>query len=270
MRTTFRPDGEIVKEGSVLKRPFYRARIDAGTKEQQAVLTIEATLCSRRLRPLAAGQEGPRVPGLPPEEVQWYTRSSRTLDTDSKVLNAWVERSDLKRKDGESDLAYARRVFVYIKHHLGYQFPTQNHSASAVCAAGKSDCGGLAGLFAATLRGAGVPARLIAGRWAESQQGDDLKIHARAEFFAQGIGWVPVDLSQAVEDRAGDDFRFFGNDPGDFIVMTLDVDFALDPLGLGGRNLSVVQGISRWGQGGGGYRGSRSEGEWTVTKSPLP
>ncbi len=115
-----------------------------------------------------------------------------------------------------------------------------------------------------------MPARLIVGRWAESGEPGDPKVHVRAEFFAQGVGWVPADLSQAVSDTTGSEFTFFGNDPGDFVTMELDVDFALDTFGLGPRNVSVIQGISHWGRGGGGPRGSRPEEKWTVTKEKSP
>ncbi len=123
VRTTFVPEGKVVTEASPLKRPFFLARINEETREDQEVLTIEATLYARRLRPLATGRQAPEVPDLTPEEVQWYTRSSRTLDADATPLRDWIERSDLKRKDGESDMALARRVFSTIKHHLTYEFP---------------------------------------------------------------------------------------------------------------------------------------------------
>ena len=39
--------------------------------------------------------------------------------------------------------------------------------------------------------------------------------HIKAEFYAQGVGWVPVDLSSAVlHDTSDAKLRYFGNDAG--------------------------------------------------------
>jgi transglutaminase-like putative cysteine protease len=42
----------------------------------------------------------------------------------------------------------------------------------------------------------------------------------KAEFFAEGIGWVPVDISSAITQH--DVSASFGRDNGDFIVMNFD------------------------------------------------
>ena len=277
VETTFTPKGKVVEELSPLKRPVFFTKVADGRKEVHAVLTIQATLMARRLRPLASGQDAPDVKDLSPEEVKNCTRSSETMDLDAKAFREWMERGDLKRKDGESDMVFAHRAFAYLKHHFTYEFPTKNDSASSVCKAGKSDCGGLSCLFTATMRANGVPARILTGRWAESQKPDDKlggepygQWHVKAEFFARGVGWVPVDASGAVNDVNGPDFACFGNDPGDFIVMAVDQDSTLDSFVSGKQNAFVMQGIYYWWRGGGADKNSRYEEKWTVEKEDLP
>ncbi len=277
VETTFRPKGKVVDELSPLKRPVFFTKITDGRKEVHTVLTVEATLMARRLRPLAAGQDAPEVKDLSAKEVKQYTRSSETMDLDAKPFREWMERGDLKRKDGESDLTLARRAFAYIKHHFTYEFPTKNASASSVCQGGKSDCGGLSCLFTATMRANGVPARVLAGRWAESQKpGDKLgdepyrQWHVKAEFFARGVGWVPVDTSGAVSDTNGPDFACFGDDPGDFLVLEVDQDLTLDSFVSGKQNVFVMQGIDYWWSGSGADKNNRFEEKWTVEKEELP
>ena len=277
VETTFAPKGKVVEELSPLKRPVFFTKITDGRKEVHAVLTIEATLNSRRLRPLATGQEAPDVKDLSAEEVKHYTRSSETMDLDAKAFREWMDGGGLTRKDGESDMAFAHRAFAYIKHHFTYEFPTKNDSASSVCKGGKSDCGGLSCLFTATMRANGVPARVLAGRWAESQKpGDKLggevykQWHVKAEFFARGVGWVPVDTSGAVGDVGGPDFASFGNDPGDFIVMEVDQDITLDSHVSGKQNAFVMQGVFHWWGGSGADKNNRYEEKWTVEKEELP
>nr|MBA3684840.1 transglutaminase family protein [Planctomycetota bacterium] len=82
------------------------------------------------------------------------------------------------------------------------------------------DCGGLCIALAAALRANGVPARLLAGRWATSalpeHRVDDvpyLQQHVKLEFHCQGIGWVPCDPASGVLHDRGDGLRFFASDP---------------------------------------------------------
>ena len=97
-----------------------------------------------------------------------------------------------------------------------------------VVQAGKGDCGGLSWVFIRALRANSVPARLLLGRWADSGvpakdgQPFDGKYHAKAEFFAQGLGWVGVDMSGGVS--TGNPLTCFGNEPGDFVVLDLDIE----------------------------------------------
>jgi len=78
------------------------------------------------------------------------------------------------------------------------------------------------------MRANGIPARLIGGRWADSQKGDDGKYHVKSEFFAKGVGWVPVDSSGAMTDASGNEYARLGHDAGDFIAMTTAEDLEVE------------------------------------------
>ena len=219
---------------------------------------------------MKAGAKGREVKELSPNEIAFYTKSSPSLDYGSPGFKTWMATSRLKREPGESEMNFARRAFVYIKHHDVYQYPTEQHSASQVCAVGKSDCGGMSSQFAALMRSQGVPARLIAGRWAESEKGKDVKVHVKAEFFAPTVGWVPVDCSVAVGDKNGPDFAFFGNEGGDFLTLGDDQDFVIDSFVSGQQHLTILQGVAHWWRGSGPSTNSRYEERWTVIKEKLP
>jgi transglutaminase-like putative cysteine protease len=211
------------------------------------------------------------VPDLSAESFKAQTCPTVTLDFTSKPFREWMAKADLRRQRGESGMTFARRAFAYIKHHFRYQWPTPSHTAAQTCASGKSDCGGLSSVFAATMRANGIPARLLAGRWAESQKpgdktGDYGQWHVKSEFFAHGVGWVPVDTSGAVGDAGGSDFAWFGNDPGDFIAMAGGQDFLLDSFVSGKQNTPVFQGIAYWWRGSGPDRNNRYTELWTVRK----
>ncbi len=238
---------------------------------------------SRQLRLLHPGEQAPLVPNLSVEQVKLFTHFSETPEPNPAPLREWMERVGLKRKDGESDLVFAYRVFRHIKDHFHYESPAGDQSASAVCGKGKSDCYGLSNLFIAVLRDNAVPARKLIGRMANSGKMYDPasataagegKEHVKAEFFARSIGWVPIDAAAAVSSPDAGAFAFFGNDPGDFIT------FSNDPYGttetfVAGKLWGVAaQDVGIWWRAGDPTRKIRIEKTWTVTMeakaNPLP
>jgi hypothetical protein len=277
VRATFNPAGKVVREEGPQQRHLILNRITDGRQEAHVTLNIEATLMSRQLRPLHAGEKAPLVSDLSPEEVKLYTLSSQAGQPNPGPFRDWVGRVGLKRKDAESEVAFAYRTFQYIKHHFQYAFPPGDRSASAVCAKGKSDCDGLSNLFTWIMRDHGVPARKLFGRHAYSGKVYDGEVtkadgegkeHVKAEFFARGIGWIPVDTAAAVNSPHAGDFAFFGNDPGDFITLAHDPVGSIDTFLAGKREGVAAQAISLWWHSNEKTRKVRFETTWTVTKEP--
>jgi hypothetical protein len=267
VKTTLTPNGRLVHELSALRRPMLASRLTGRGNEVRLVLTVEATLIERRLRPREPGLDVPKVANLSAADAKLYTRATPSLDLKAKPLVAWLARHELRRGKDESELAFARRVYSFIKQHFEYEYEKgQDIRPATVCQNGKSDCGGLSTLFVATLRASGVPARLLQGRWAHSEErGSAYKQwHIEAEFFARGIGWVPVDLASAVLDGKAGAFAHFGNDPGNFLTLHLGHDLVMPRL-TGGRDSRFgIQSVAYWWRGQGTPRGEHYEETWTV------
>ncbi|EDY18208.1 transglutaminase domain protein [Chthoniobacter flavus Ellin428] len=268
MKTTFEPAGQIVRDESALKRPLFLTRLTDHRKEVRTVLTIDGTLYSRQLRVLGAGQTVPVVKELLPEQAQYFTRVSPTSDIETAAFRNWVQRNGLTRAASESELVFAHRVFAFIVHHNTYQWPTENHTATQVCTTGKSDCGGLSALFTGVMRANGIPTRLLGGRWASSQKpgnktGDYGNWHVKAEFFAHGVGWVPVDGASALSDPDGEN-TFFGHDHGDHVAFVMDEDMVVNSFVSGPQKVPLIQGVLYWWRGRGNGDNSRFEDLWTV------
>ena len=269
VKTSFFPAATTIEELSFFKRPLWFARIADGRRKIRAEWTIEATLMSRHLVPLQADEKAPAIKDLAPNARSNFTRTSQWADFDSKAFRSWLNAADLKRKANESDLDFARRVFAHIKRQCEFESPTKNHAASSTAMVGKSDAGGLSSLFVAALRADGIPARLLAGRLAESDKPGDPKGHIKAEFHARGIGWIPVDLGTAVKRKKSKEFAHFGHDGGNLIVFAIDQDFVIDSFVVGEQKLPVLQGVVFWYRGGGGAL-VRGEEKWTVAVEPIP
>ena len=223
------------------------------------------------------------MPDLTPEEVQWYTRSS-PLDSamDAAPVRDWIERADLKkRKDGEERTWLQRAgCSPTSRHHFTYEFPTANRSSSAVCAAGKSDCGGLSVPVARphfAPGGVTWATGLIVGRMG--------RVRAEPGEFPEGStsgpsssprasAGCPLDLSQARSaTQAGSNSLSSATTPATSSLWATPRrrnSRLKDTFGLGPHACPSSVRSPHWGRGGGRPRRSRPEEKWTVTKEKSP
>jgi hypothetical protein len=274
--TTLEPGGKVVTDLSPLRRKLLFARLPVRDAQQMQRLNIkanyQATLLSRRLVALGPDEKPPVVPPLPPAVRKAALGATPQFNFDAPEFRRWLDQEKLRRGADEPDLDFGRRVFQHLQKHFTYNYkPQMDREATAVCRAGKSDCGGLSVLFAATLRASGVPARVLVGRWAKSvEPGEKVQdqpyyqCHAKAEFYAEGIGWVPVDPALSLDDRSPDRLRFFGNDRGDFLVMHVDPELVVDTVLFGKQSLLWLQGAAHWVFGPGTADDSTVKEDWQV------
>jgi transglutaminase-like putative cysteine protease len=126
-------------------------------------------------------------------------------------------------------------------------------------------------LFVAAMRANGIPARSLVGKWAASMKpgvviGDipNAMQHVKAEFYADGVGWVPVDQSAAVlQDKSADELAHFGKDPGDFLAFHVDFELTLDT-GPFGRDTFRSLWFACWPTGTGDANDRRQREDWQV------
>jgi hypothetical protein len=270
-RTTLSYNSKLIEESSPLKRQLLLARVTDSPKGISPLLMVEGTLYSRRLCPRTTGVAA--VPDLAPADFKNYTRASEHANYDNPFFQLWLDLHDLRRRKYERDITFARRVYSFIRHTFTYEYPSGDSHAMSVALRQTSDCGGLSCVMVAILRANGIPARMLLGRWAVSETPPDRitgevygQWHAKAEFFAKGVGWVPLDMAAAVTDRDRGEYAHFGNDAGDFITLFAGQDAEVDTF-VGDRYTGIgFQGMWWWKKGGVGIVLNET---WTVTKEPV-
>jgi transglutaminase-like putative cysteine protease len=285
--STMVPEGESGRELSPEHRPIVRSRIRAESPEQEKNLEVrleyQATLWSRRLvrSPLRAGSrargvEAVSVPPLDEGERRAALAAGGLFDLTSEAFRRWRDEEEMHRGPKEGEIDFARRVFLAIKRGFTYAFEDRlDRHASRVCRGRASDCGGLSVLFASALRAEKIPARLLVGRWAKSAERDRGNYygqwHIKAEFYAQGVGWVPVDPACGVlHDRSPEGLAFFGNDPGDFLVLHVDPDLICDTISWGRQTVLWLQTPARWAVGTGIFVQAVDRETWEVRSGRPP
>lgn len=184
--------------------PVYRAAVVAATfkaGEQQPALEVTSRFRTRdrkvELKP-GAGMQATS------SELSTYLKPTEWMPTDGIVRDT----AQAITKRARTDVDKARAVYEWVVEN------TERNPTTRGCGVGdikamleakslKGKCADLNALFVGLLRASGVPARDVYGiRVADSvrgykslgKAGDVTKAqHCRAEFYAQGIGWIPVD-----------------------------------------------------------------------------
>src|SRR5260370_24410649 len=176
VHTALEPDGKASFELSPEHRPMMLARLPAKGREKEITVRVryQATLRARDLVPVKRGKTPPTVAPLPDPIRQVLVETGGDFDWKAEPVQKRVREHPRGPRPGESDVDFARRVFVAIKRNFSYEYKTEmDRHASAVCRSGKTDCGGLSALLVTILRGHDIPARTLVGRWAQSYKAED-------------------------------------------------------------------------------------------------
>jgi hypothetical protein len=271
------PDAKQDREGSDLKQSILVWRIPVNDDSLKTRVRIrvktEATLVARRLVPLAPSARAPKIAALGEDERKRFLASTSRLNHDAQDFRDWLNANGLKRGAREGDVEFAARVFQLIQARFTYKLPFDHDGkATSTCKAGNGDCGCISTVFVCACRANGIPARELCGRWAESAKGDYGQTHCKAEFYAEDVGWVPVDATLGMGKPGPEGFqRFFGNDPGDFVVLHLDGDMKVNSIHFGVAATGRLQGVMYWATASGGnFDKSEGKEDWQVKISPPP
>jgi hypothetical protein len=276
--SSLEPGGRSSVESSPFRRPILAARVPVRDASLQSGITIKvhykARLFSRNLVANSEQADPAAVAPLAANVRRAALAEWGLIDFHSKEFQTWLDAQDLRRQKDESDLDFARRAFLHIKKHYSYDYQSKmDRRASFVCSAASADCGGLSVLFVSVLRANKIPARVLVGFWALSAKAgaklngvDYFQTHAKAEFFAEGIVWIPVDTSSAIlQDKSKAGLRYFGHDKGDFIVFHLDPSMVVDSVHFGKKSIDWLQFPADWATGSGSFDGVIARRDWQVT-----
>ncbi len=261
------PAGKRATDLSAWKRPLTIVEIPTDLRQPTRAAATWQARVELRSRTLAVGRGEVPAPALPAQQRAAALAATPLLDWTSEPFQNGLDRASLRPRPGEHRLAFARRVLRHVRG-LRYAYAAQmDRCASHVLAAGASDCGGLGGLTVATLRAAGIPARLLVGRWATSAEAADRleglpygQWHVKAEFHLDDIGWIPIDAAVGLNDPDA----WFGEQHADFITLHVDPGVRLNTL-FGARDLEWAQGFAFWVRGEGTLDGLTVDETWAVT-----
>jgi transglutaminase-like putative cysteine protease len=150
-----------------------------------------------------------------------YTRPEKYIESSDPAI---VNKANEIAGDVTNPYILARRFYDYVIENVTYKEAGKPGSgAKAMLTYRQGDCGDYSSLFVALARAKGIPARHVVGYWAVS--GID-QVHVWAEFYLEGVGWIPVDATVGqVRNR---DY-YFGNMDNQRVILNKGLNFPLDP-----------------------------------------
>lgn len=167
---------------------------------------------------------------LSPEERRLYTQPRGLVVVDKRI------RSLARRitAGAENPEAKGRRIYDYVYAHMAYDKTAPGWGqgdTQRACEVGKGNCTDFHSLFMSLAFASGLPARFTMGLSISTTAAAGSlgkSYHCWAEFYADGKGWIPVDISEAWKDPARKEY-FFGRLDAQRITLSRGRELTLEP-----------------------------------------
>ena len=188
-------------------------------------MRFEVLRHEHRVNLTAAGEHAVKADPL----LGRFLQADRLVPIDGKI----GELSSEYTQTGSDNLDKARRTYEYVVKTMKYDKTGEgwgHGDAIWACTAKRGNCTDFHSLFIGMLRAAGIPAKFEIGFPipADKTSGDIGGYHCWAEFFIDGVGWVPVDASEAWKHPELHDY-FFGAHDANRVQFTTGRDIRLRP-----------------------------------------
>jgi transglutaminase-like putative cysteine protease len=170
--------------------------------------------------------------GIAPEgDLNRWLKPDRLVPIDGQI-RTWA-REVVDAAHAQTDLEMARAIYNHIVSTVKYDKTGKGWGRGDIyyaCDARRGNCTDFHAIFIGYARAMGIPARFAIGfpLPADHGAGKIAGYHCWAEFYAKGIGWVPVDASEAAKNPTKREY-FFGAHDENRVELSKGRDVALTP-----------------------------------------
>jgi len=163
--------------------------------------------------------------------LEKYLRPDRLVPLDA-TIRSWAQ-DVVETAHARTDLEQARAIYNHVIATVKYDKSGTGWGRGDLyyaCEQRRGNCTDFHAIFIGYCRALGIPARFAIGLPipADRASGAIDGYHCWAEFYAGGIGWVPVDASEAAKDPAKREY-FFGTHDEHRVEFTTGRDLILTP-----------------------------------------
>src|SRR5580704_18896205 len=167
----------------------------------------------------------------PEDDLSRWLKPDRLVPIDGQISN-WAHEV-VEAAHAATDLEMARAIYNHVVSTVKYDKTGKGWGRGDIyyaCDARRGNCTDFHAIFIGYARAMGIPARFSIGFPIPSErgQGSISGYHCWAEFYAKGIGWIPIDASEAGKDPSKRDY-FFGAHDENRVELTRGRDLILVP-----------------------------------------
>jgi transglutaminase-like putative cysteine protease len=164
-------------------------------------------------------------------DLSRWLKPDRLVPIDGQI-QTWA-RDVVEAAHAQTDLEMARAIYNHVVSTVKYDKSGKGWGRGDIyyaCDARRGNCTDFHAIFIGYARAMGIPARFAIGFPLPADRGAG-KIggyHCWAEFYAKGIGWVPVDASEAAKNPTKREY-FFGAHDENRVEFSKGRDVVLTP-----------------------------------------
>jgi len=238
-RLSVEPNVPIVRDAgrqATVAKLYLAEGLPAAGKSLRLRVSYEITC--REIVPDANAMKNARFrPYQQDDRYRYFTRPENKIET---TMPAIVQQAKKLRSRRRTPLELARAAYDWVLEQTEYKLIEGLGGAAYCFERGHGECGDYSALFVALCRAAGVPARPVAGFWADKTDG----WHCWAEFMLPSGQWVPVDPSVG-DQNAPNRQRYFGGLDNRRVALCKTYDVALIDSPLGHQEVDFLQ-VGAW------------------------
>lgn len=167
-----------------------------------------------------------------------FTRPEKYIQTELPEI---AEQARKLRAAHRHPVELARAAYLWVLGRTKYQLIDGIGGAAYCLNSGHGECGDYSALLVALCRAAGVPARPVAGFWADKTDG----WHVWAEFMLPGGEWIPVDASVGDQSWLNRQ-HYFGSTDSRRVGVSKTMDIELTGKDVGQMKADFLQSGCYW------------------------
>jgi transglutaminase-like putative cysteine protease len=203
--------------------------VTAGAKPVEIRMSLDATREEHVQSRLFGG--APLTKEEDAKDLARYLKPDRLVPLDDQI-HTWA-REVVEKANARTDLEMARAIYNHIIATVKYDKTGKGWGRGDIyyaCSERRGNCTDFHAIFIGYARAMGIPARFAIGfpLPADRGEGQIAGYHCWAEFYAKGIGWVPVDASEAGKNPSKREY-FFGAHDENRIEFSKGRDLLLAP-----------------------------------------
>lgn len=216
---------EITEDGKYQNKIIYGAYQNKGKSQLTGTLTYHLKRNERLGKPVDVGDTGKNSY---PAGLDKYLQSGNLVTISPKIKA--LAQSITKGK--VTPLGKAKAIYDYVFENMEYNKETPGWGfgdSERACDIKKGNCTDFHSLFISLARASGIPAKFVIGFNVPPKKESVIKgYHCWAEFYLNGSGWIPVDISKAWKDKSRKEY-YFGNLDQNRIEFSIGRDITLNP-----------------------------------------